>query len=103
MRDPMNEAGFWPAVKPGDLLRVDFVNGRRLPPDSRFDFAEGIPERVDALSTATLAVAIFLLGVIVSAIGIGVANGTLDWWRGVFYVCGLVVGFGLRVLMESRG
>ncbi|WZO97252.1 hypothetical protein EP7_004276 [Isosphaeraceae bacterium EP7] len=68
----MNCSGRWPVLvetedgaEIDNVIRVDFARGKRSLPLSPYDLAQGMPEVVEAIDTRTLAVMIFVTGVIV--------------------------------------
>jgi hypothetical protein len=101
MNDPLNTSGSWPTVDPGDVARVDFINRRRLPDAPMFDLDARSPGEVSGIPFQVFCVAIFLAGVTIAAIGVGVANGSFDWSSAVLYALGVAFGFAFRVMTEN--
>lgn len=114
MNDPMNTLGRWPAMKPAQIVRYDFVNRRPEPPREAFvdDMQQtgpiartgvfyGDPDR-PGIPLETLLVAVVLAGVIVAGVGYMVSIGLVDVRSGLRFVACFIGGFVVRLMLETK-
>lgn len=113
MNDPMSKGGIWPAVKPGRIVRYDFLNRRPLPEPEQFVDDQqvtgptlsgvyyGDPD-VEGIPLQVLLVAVVLAGVIVCSVGYMVSAGVFDVVGGARFVAFFMGGFAVRLMLETK-
>ena len=114
MNDPMNTMGCWPAMKPAQVIRYDFVNRRPEPsaevllddmqrtgPLAPTGVFYGDPDR-PGIPLGTLLVAVVLAGLIISGVGYMVSVGSVDVRSGLRFVACFVGGFVVRLMLETK-
>jgi hypothetical protein len=114
MNDPMNTLGRWPVIRPGQIIRYDFVNRRPevaaesfvddmqlTGPIARTGVFYGDPDR-PGIPLETLLVAVVLAGVIVAGVGYMVSVGSVDVWSGLRFAACFIGGFVVRLMLETK-